>query len=434
MKKITIIRTVLIAMAINFDCMLSWLVGATKPTVIKQKSLGFYSLLGLILMLMSTGCLTPLMKAVNKNDTKTAETLIASGANVNEKSIGSTPLYTAVSRENAELVKVLLDKGADVNEKGMSSGWRPIHIAVKKGNVEIVKLLLAKGVDISVPNPLGKTPLTVAEENGSTAIVNLLKYAANNKVSNLTSKDTAATKAALDSIAKTTTALSNTNGDQGSKSTKKEKILTPSLRIIKPIPSYISETALSNPGKPSSIKENYGKTSSFGFGVGVDAKVQKNIRLFADMTSYKFKEELVKKGEIGGASIGIGYSVNFPDGAKYKTQTTSIRFGAKYVYTKNKSFQPWIGLAYGINIWNVKYVTWDEDKVFGKANGSTGRAAILAGIDLKAEDVATFTFFFEAISPVANYTMSNLFGVGDFHCPDGMTYPTPRIGLSIGGF
>jgi hypothetical protein len=362
------------------------------------------------------------MTAVNKNNTKEVESLINSGVDVNKKSLGATPLYTAVWRNNIDIVSLLLDKEANVNEKGTTSGWRPIHMAIKNKNAEILKLLIEKGVDISIPNPLGKTPMTMAIENGSTDIINLLNGEEVNTNEPLSIKSDT-----------TTTSIVNSAGQVPS-NTKKEDIFTPGLRIVKPIPSYIPETALSNPGRPSSIKDNYGKISSLGFGIVIDAKVYKELHLLFDMTGYNFKQELVEKLGIGHANIGIGYDISLPLGAKYKTYTTAMRLGVKYVYSKNQTFQPWIGLAYGLNVWSVKYITWDEDEIYGKANGITWRSSILFGIDMKLKDIATFTFFFDAISPVANYTIETLFGLGDFHQFDAMTFPTPRIGLSIGGF
>lgn len=93
-----------------------------------------------------------------------------------------------------------------------------------------------------------------------------------------------------------------------------------------------------------------------------------------------------------------------------------------------------MGAAFGANVWNAEYVTWDEKTMYGKAKGTTMRPAILAGVDFKYKNMLSFTLFFEAVSPVAKYTMENLFGAGNYNKGDATTYPTPRIGFSIGGF
>jgi hypothetical protein len=111
-----------------------------------------------------------------------------------------------------------------------------------------------------------------------------------------------------------------------------------------------------------------------------------------------------------------------------------MRLGIKYVFLREKDFQPWIGIGYAINVWKAQYVTWDEEKIYGKANGVTPRNSILVGVDFKILGNTTFTAFFEAISPVANYSMALPGFGGTFSTFEGMTFPTPRIGISIGGF
>lgn len=212
------------------------------------------------------------------------------------------------------------------------------------------------------------------------------------------------------------------------------KTFIPSLRFIKPIPSIISGTAVWDNKNAASLHAKDYKISSWGFGVGVDVRVKKNLRLFFDGTSYDFNQELVPEGGTGHCIIGMGSDISLPKGVKYKTSTVSMRLGIKYVYEKSTKVQPWMGAAYGVNVWNAKYVTWNEKEIYGKANGTTMRPVILAGIDFKYKNMLSFTLFFEAISPVAKYTMENLFGAGNYNKGDATTYPTPRIGFSIGGF
>jgi hypothetical protein len=212
-----------------------------------------------------------------------------------------------------------------------------------------------------------------------------------------------------------------------------EKFMVPSLRIIKPIPRYIPETVISGIGM-GNLKD-LGKITSWGYGVGAEARVYKGFRIFFDMTNYSYKQELAPKGSTNvSCSIGTGSLINIPLGAKYTTSTTGMRLGIKYVFMREKNIQPWFGMAYGINVWQAKYITWDEDKIYGKAKGVTPRSSILAGIDFKMLGNTTFTFFFEAISPVATYTMNLPAFGGTYDTFDGMTFPTPRIGICIGGF
>jgi hypothetical protein len=204
--------------------------------------------------------------------------------------------------------------------------------------------------------------------------------------------------------------------------------------FIKPIPSWIGPTKF--PGIDVFSPKNY-DISMWGIGFGFQKNIYKDFSIFGDITRHSFKQELVK--ENGSANLastvtGINYTVPFPLGVKYTALTTSIRLGVKYTYKKSEVFQPWIGVAYGINLWDVKYVSFDEEKVYGQASDNTFRHAVMAGIDIRMEDVGVITFFFDAVSPVAVFTMEDLFGLGDFYQFDATTYPTPRIGISIGIF
>lgn len=228
---------------------------------------------------------------------------------------------------------------------------------------------------------------------------------------------------------------STTGSNAGSTTTsKKEKIFYPTFHIVLPMnTSWVHATAISPIIKPSDYRLNYGKISSFGYGVGVEAKVYSNVRVFADMTFITYKQELAEKDATGvHHSIGTGGTIDLPLGAKYKTKTLPLRIGAKYVYSKSPKLQPWISLAYGLNFWNVKYVTWDEDKEYGVDTGTTGRLNYGVGLDVITKEISV-TFFFDANAPVADYTMKDLFGVGDFSQFDGMTFPNLRFGISLSG-
>ncbi len=129
-----------------------------------------------ILIFFSTSCITPLMRAAYYGPTSKVEQLIADGADVNN----GNPLYQSVFKNNTDIVRILLDHGADVNkgsQNGKTNEWKPIHMAVDKGYVEMVKLLIERGADINVVSPLGKTPQKMAEQNGNSLIIHILKDA-----------------------------------------------------------------------------------------------------------------------------------------------------------------------------------------------------------------------------------------------------------------
>ncbi|PLX07883.1 MAG: hypothetical protein C0596_09080 [Marinilabiliales bacterium] len=80
-------------------------------------------------------------------------------------------------------------------------------------------------------------------------------------------------------------------------------------------------------------------------------------------------------------------------------------------------------------------MSWEENYDYAKISGTTFRPSIIAGLDIRInEKFGTFSVFFEAIAPAASYTIENLFGIGDYTQTGGMTFPTPRIGISLSDF
>jgi len=142
----------------------------------------------LLLLVFATSCITPLMRAAYYGPKSKVEKLIADGADVNK----GNPLYQSVFKNNVDIVRILLDKGADVNkgsQNGKTNEWKPIHMAVDKGYVDIVKLLIERGANINVVSPLGKTPQRMAEENGNSLIIHILKDAEDKQYNKLYAKN-----------------------------------------------------------------------------------------------------------------------------------------------------------------------------------------------------------------------------------------------------
>lgn len=127
------------------------------PKIIKQL---LYSLIGFVFVVLaltsSAQAESFLWDSVSNNDIGRAKTLIARGADVNQKnSYGNPIILHAVSIGNAELVELLISKGADVNAKGQFDRVA-LHFANKKG---MAKILLAHGATVEPPTNFGETPL-----------------------------------------------------------------------------------------------------------------------------------------------------------------------------------------------------------------------------------------------------------------------------------
>ncbi len=117
-----------------------------------------------------------LWNAISSNDIGKAKTLIALGADVNQKNRYGNPLiHHAVSGGNPELVELLISKGADVNAKGQFDRVA-LHYANKKG---MAKILLSHGATVDAPTNYGETPLHWAASgvNGFGKQVDLVEFA-----------------------------------------------------------------------------------------------------------------------------------------------------------------------------------------------------------------------------------------------------------------
>jgi outer membrane protein assembly factor BamB len=90
---------------------------------------------------------TELMTAAYKGDAEAIESLLAKGAQVNQKThYGATALWFAAYKGHVEAAKVLLDHRADPNVRDTVWGETPLSMAVEFGKVDLIKALLQAGV------------------------------------------------------------------------------------------------------------------------------------------------------------------------------------------------------------------------------------------------------------------------------------------------
>jgi ankyrin repeat protein len=103
-----------------------------------------------VMLIILTGCYSPLHTAAGKGDIVAVKESLAQGADVNAKDRdGYTPLSWAVGSGRIDVVKLLIEQGADVNAKERD-GWTPLLSAAKKGHFQIAQLLIEKGADVEM--------------------------------------------------------------------------------------------------------------------------------------------------------------------------------------------------------------------------------------------------------------------------------------------
>ena len=145
-----------------------------------------------------------LIRALEANDLKKVQQLLAKGADPNQKDNSDfSALSDAASRGNEPMVRLLLKAGANVNadsedalaraaqfgntatmrallEAGAnvnhrdSEGWTPLFNAAMVGNSDIVETLLSAGAEVNARTPTGWTALKEAQMRGQQHIVDRL--------------------------------------------------------------------------------------------------------------------------------------------------------------------------------------------------------------------------------------------------------------------
>ena len=120
----------------------------------------------------SNAAYTPLIYAVGQQNKDIVQALLDAGADPNAKtSSGQTPVQQAL--DNKEIFGMLLNAKADPNSS-TSYGTTVLIEAVQNSNLDAINSLLEAGANPSLTDTRGSTPISVAENNFKSDIVELL--------------------------------------------------------------------------------------------------------------------------------------------------------------------------------------------------------------------------------------------------------------------
>lgn len=118
-----------------------------------------------------------LLKAAQKGDTDTIETLLDRGVDVNvEDKLGNTPLFYAAKIGDTPTLDLLLEHRAHIDNQN-KAGATPLMIAAKYGHEHIITNLLEKGANPSITNNRGTTAARIAKAYEHHTIANILTRA-----------------------------------------------------------------------------------------------------------------------------------------------------------------------------------------------------------------------------------------------------------------
>lgn len=105
---------------------------------------------------------SPLHKAAESNDLKTAQMLISGGADVNANDYeGKTPLHLAAWQNFDDMASLLITGNADMETED-NSGKTPLHCASENNSKDMILLLISKGAGVNAVDDNGETPLHYA--------------------------------------------------------------------------------------------------------------------------------------------------------------------------------------------------------------------------------------------------------------------------------
>jgi uncharacterized protein len=110
-----------------------------------------------------------LTEALKLRDIAQVRSLLAAGADANEKVRRDYPLNIAATYGPAEMVTILLKAGANLEQPGRD-GLYPLHNAVILGHKDIVALLIQRGAVVDAKDKLGRTPLVSFAANAGSDI------------------------------------------------------------------------------------------------------------------------------------------------------------------------------------------------------------------------------------------------------------------------
>ena len=127
-----------------------------------------------LLSLTASNGKNALMVASKKGDLPLVKSLIAAGADIDERTqTNGTAFMFAVLGNRRQIAEWLLAKGADIQVIG-SNGWTALTLAAAKGHTDMLQWLIDMGAETQIRDVYRYTPFMRAVENGQDSVAVLL--------------------------------------------------------------------------------------------------------------------------------------------------------------------------------------------------------------------------------------------------------------------
>ncbi len=120
----------------------------------------------------SDGKVPAVLLAMHHGHRGIAQALVDLGADVD--------VFTAAALNNPTRLAMSLRGQLNLVNAHNSEGWTPLGLAARFGAIAAARLLLSLGADPTIPAADGQTPLQIAENEGKTAVVEMLRRVTGN--------------------------------------------------------------------------------------------------------------------------------------------------------------------------------------------------------------------------------------------------------------